>query len=209
MKMAQTILIACIAASCGGTSNSSPVQNTVNGNTARYSPTVYPSDRTPDADSSKLTDERDDVGDFAWTAKSTEKKNPIVAGVAILREVRAASHNAFDRVVFEFGGKEMPSYHIEYIDRPVRACGSGDVVPFRGDAWLEVRFSDAQAHSPEGEPTIKDRSRSPNLPVIQDLKLTCDFEAEVTWVIGASSPNRYRLIELTDPTRLVVDIKHN
>ncbi|MBA2378972.1 MAG: hypothetical protein H0V76_05295, partial [Blastocatellia bacterium] len=43
---------------------------------------------------------------------------------------------------------------------------------------------------------------------VKDLKITCDFEAEVTWVAGVASPNRYRVLELKAPTRLVVDIKH-
>lgn len=125
-----------------------------------------------------------------------------------MSDVRSARHGTYDRVVFEFMGPEMPTYHIEYIDKPVRSCGSGDVVPFAGDGWLEVRFTDAQAHAPEGDATIKDRSKSPNLPIVKDLKITCDFEGEVTWVLGVASPNKYRVIELQDPTRLALDIKH-
>jgi hypothetical protein len=146
---------------------------------------------------------------FDGTAGKTEKKNSKISAVAVMSDVRSARHEGYDRVVFEFDGSELPTYHIEYIDKPVRGCGSGDVVPFAGDGWLEVRFSDSQAHTPEGQPTIKDRSRSPNLPIVKDLKITCDFEAEVTWVMGVSSPNRYRVIELSNPTRLVIDIKHD
>ena len=38
--------------------------------------------------------------------------------------------------------------------------------------------------------TVADRERAPNLPIIKELKITCDFEGEVTWVLGVSSPNR-------------------
>ncbi len=158
--------------------------------------------RTPPAD-----EQLSDVA-FDGTAGKTEKKNSKTTSVAIMRDVRSARHDGYDRVVFEFDGNELPTYHIQYIDKPVRGCGSGDVVPFEGDGWLEVRFTDAQAHTPEGNPTIMDRGRSPNLPVVKDLKITCDFEAEVTWVMGVSSPNRYRVLELKDPTRLAIDIKH-
>lgn len=146
--------------------------------------------------------------DFEGTAGDTEKKNPNATGAAILNDVRSARHSNYDRVVFEFDGTELPNYKIEYIDRPVRACGSGDVVPFAGDAWLSVRFSGANAHTDAGEATVKDRVRSPNLPLVKDLKLICDFEAEVEWVMGVSSPNKYRVLELKGPTRLVVDIRH-
>jgi len=43
---------------------------------------------------------------------------------------------------------------------------------------------------------------------VKELISTCDFEAEVEWVAGVASPNRYRVLELRNPTRLVVDIKH-
>jgi hypothetical protein len=144
---------------------------------------------------------------FAGTAGIIEKKYEI-KGAALLKEVRAAAHEGFDRVVFEFDGAEMPSYHIEYIDKPARACGSGNVVPLKGDGWLEIRFSPAAAHTEDGEPTVKNREQSPNLKIIREMKSTCDFEAEVEWVLGVSSPNKYRVLELKNPTRLAVDIKH-
>jgi len=72
-----------------------------------------------------------------------------------------------------------------------------------------VLFMGANAHTDAGEPTIKDRTRSPNHTVVKDLKLICDFEAEVEWVMGVPSPNKYRVLELKNPARLVVDINHN
>jgi hypothetical protein len=148
-----------------------------------------------------------DNADFAGTAGIIDKKNEIKAA-ALLQAVRSAQHGNYDRVVFEFEGAELPSYHIEYIDRPVRACGSGDVVPLPGDGWLEIRFTPANAHTEEGKPTVEKREYSPNHKIIKEMKSTCDFEAEVTWVLGVSSPNHYRVLELKNPTRLAVDIKH-
>ncbi|CAN5584841.1 hypothetical protein BH24ACI2_BH24ACI2_09440 [soil metagenome] len=148
-----------------------------------------------------------DKAEFAGTAGITDKKNDIKS-VAVLKEVRAARHGNYDRVVFEFEGAELPGYHIEYIDKPVRACGSGNVVPLEGDGWLEIRFYPAQAHDESGQPTIKNREQNPNFQIIKEMKSICDFEADVTWVLGVSSPNEYRVLELKNPTRLAVDIKH-
>lgn len=148
-----------------------------------------------------------DTADFEGTAGIIDEKKD-VKGVATLREVRSAEHGNYDRAVFEFEGAELPGYHIEYIDKPVRACGSGNVVPLKGDGWLEIRFQPANAHTEEGKPTVKERQRAPNHKIIKEMKLTCDFEADVTWVLGVASPNRYRVLELENPTRLVVDIKH-
>ncbi len=210
MKYFAVICCVLFALGCGGAGD-----GVVNGNSNRSSSAVgmeAPKENVaatpPAAEPGSPKDEAaSDEKAFEGTAGITARKSD-AGGVATLSDVRSARHESFDRVVFEFSEASLPGYHIEYIDKPVRACGSGDVVPLAGDGWLEVRFSAARAHTEEGEPTIKDRSRSPNLPIVKDLKLTCDFEAEVTWVMGVSSPNRYRVLELKNPTRLVIDIRH-
>ncbi len=144
--------------------------------------------------------------EFEGTAGVTEKRRQDV-GPVVLRAVRLASHPGFDRVVFEFEGGNLPGYKIEYVDRPVRQCGSGDVVRVAGDGWLSVRLTPAQAHTEAGKPTVTERNKRPNLPVLKEMKIICDFEADVEWILGLASPNRYRVLELNGPTRLVVDIK--
>jgi len=191
---------------CGvGVDNSTNTSGHQASGGATPSPAVQQSTNT---NGSKPVSDNNESADFEGTSGITEKKNPDLKESAILSDVRSAAHDGYDRIVFEFLGTELPSYHIEYIGKPVTACGSGKTVNLAGNGRLEIRFTSAQAHAPEGDATIKDRDRSPNLPVIKDLKLTCDFEGEVTWMAGVSLPNNYRVIELKDPTRLVVDIKN-
>ncbi|PAU80386.1 hypothetical protein CK501_08025 [Halovibrio salipaludis] len=142
----------------------------------------------------------------AWTAGIVDRPQPD-APAATLVAVRTGSHDGFDRTVFEFG-ERLPGYHVEYIDSPVRKCGSGQVTQMAGDGWLEVRMSPAKTHTREGQSTIAERERTPDLPVLSELELTCDFEGVVTWVFGVESPNRYQVRELSSPPRLVIDIKH-
>lgn len=150
------------------------------------------------------------------TSESTEGLDPalLTAGIVeVKREgpvqrqvgIRTGRHQGYERVVFEFE-TGVPGYHLEYIDKPVRACGSGDVVELPGDGWLQVRLYPAQAHTDEGAATIAERELSPKYDVMLELERTCDFEGVVTWVVGTASPNRYRVFELTDPPRLVLDI---
>jgi len=124
-----------------------------------------------------------------------------------LREVRTARNEGFDRVVFEFEGDQVPGYHLEYIDAPAIKCGSGDPTTIAGQGLLEVRIQPAQAHA-NGQVTVSNRERKLSLPVLKELELTCDFEAEVTWVLGVQAPHPYRVMELKEPTRLVVDVRH-
>ena len=137
----------------------------------------------------------------------TTERAPAGEGAALLIDVRSARHERFDRVAFEFaqGG---PGYHVEYIDRPVRRCGSGEATTIAGDAWLEVRLNMAEAHTPSGAPTIALREQRPVLPLVKELEQTCDFEGYVTWVLGVARPNKYRVLTLTHPSRIVIDIEH-
>lgn len=142
-----------------------------------------------------------------WTA-GIVYRGDAGASSRTMRAVRVGRHEGFDRVVFEFDGAALPGYHVEYIDRPVRACGSGRTTEIAGDGWLEIRFEAAAAHDPEGRPTVSEREQAFELPVVREVELTCDFEARVTWVVGTASPNPYRVLELGEPSRLAVDLQH-
>ncbi len=144
---------------------------------------------------------------FAGTVGIVDQ--PRATTPALLTEVRSARHPGFDRFVWQFSGQHLPGYHIEYIDKPVRQCGSGKPTDLAGEAWLEIRLSPANAHTDQGSATIEERERLLDLGVAKELESTCDFEAVVTWVIGLAAPNRYRTLELSEPPRLVVDIRHD
>ena len=141
-----------------------------------------------------------------WTAGPTSS-GARASGNVVLTGVRTARHPDFERMTFEFAGDTLPAWHIEYIDKPVRSCGSGEVKTMAGDAWLEVRFNGADAHDQAGKPTVPDRDRAVSQPIIRQLALTCDFEAEVTWVAGVSMPARYKVLQLKGPARLVIDVR--
>lgn len=167
--------------------------------------------RIPSQDASAPPDEREAepnaVMGAEWTAADTDEERP-ATGAALLRAMRTARHDGFDRVVLDFGSDEAPGYRISYIDRPVRQCGSGNEVPVAGDGWLSITVQPANAHTEQGEPTIRERERAPGLPVLLELKLICDFEAMVEVVAGVASPEQYRSFVLASPNRLVIDIMH-
>lgn len=152
-------------------------------------------------------DERHAPEKFEGTKGATKVKRDGRAP-ALLREVRSARHEGFDRVVFEFDGEALPGYRVEYVERPVRQCGSGRAVSLAGDARLRVSLRPAHAHDKRGEPTVAERSRRVALTNLIELKLVCDFEAEVEWALGLSSAGRYRVLELREPARIVLDVEH-
>jgi len=167
------------------------------------------SSKTDSKDSSDKNRESYSPPVFNGTTKKTSKRNNLESP-AILADVRTGKHNGFDRVVFEFKGSEMPGYYIEYVGEPITQCGSGTKVDLTENGGLQIRFSPAQAHTEAGQPTIffSDNEQNPNYKIIKKLKSTCDFEGNVTWVVGTSKANKYRVLTLENPTRLVVDIEH-
>jgi hypothetical protein len=150
-----------------------------------------------------------DAGADTWTAGVVKRERSGGGpGSVTLTAVRSARQEGFDRVVFEFAGDALPGYHLEYVDRPIIRCGSGEPTEVAGQGWLQVRLTGAQAHTEQGKPTVAPRERKLQLGVLRELEHTCDFEGEVTWVLGLQKPNRFRVLELKAPTRLVVDVRH-
>lgn len=147
--------------------------------------------------------------DTSWTVGVQDL--PGAGGPALVRSVRLAAHRdgrpPHDRAVFETEGG-TPGVHVEYVDRPVRACGSGEALYPEGDGYLEVRLDGARAHTEAGEPTVPHDRQSRDLPVVRETVPTCDFEGTVTWVLGVASPEPYRVFRLQNPARVVVDVRH-
>lgn len=151
------------------------------------------------------------------TAVDAATQQPWTAGVrdqvrtqrvpVVLSDVRVGVNQGFDRVVLEFLGSGVPGYRVEYVDRPLRHCGSGDPTPVAGDAWLAITLRGTQAHDERGQATVQQRERRLQMPIIKEVEFVCDFEGVVEIVLGVSSPNRYRITELANPTRLIVDVQ--
>ena len=145
---------------------------------------------------------------FKGTTEVTEKKSREVEPV-VVSQVRTASHPHFDRIVFEFTGEKLPGYRLEYAVRPIQECGSGKVIKPIGSARLLFHLSPSKAHTDEGRITIKRQERLLNLRTLKDLQVTCDYEAEIEVILSLSSRVPYRLTEFTNPSRLVIDLKHS
>ena len=125
----------------------------------------------------------------------------------VLRAVRVAPHPAYDRAVFVFAGDSAPGYEVGYADGPIRRCGSGDTVSLMGTGYLVVRFEPAQMHDERGNPTVARREWTPRLRAATEIKLVCDFEGQVEWVLGLPARRRYRVLETAAPARVIVDLR--
>lgn len=127
-----------------------------------------------------------------------------------LTAVRVAHQPAgYDRIVFEFAPQagataHLPAYTVSRQTSPkfVRDP-SGLPVTMRGSAGLRIVFHGASgATSYSGS-----RDLTPNLPVVQEVEQLGDFEAVLSWGAGLSQASCIRTLELSSPTRLVIDVQ--
>lgn len=195
----------CLSCETGGQHKqaTTATQDDVRG--AQDTPDRHPGDH-PETKSAALSSDPSPEP-FVGTTEPVEQQRPMLGSV-ILGDVRSAAHEHFDRVVFVFQERAVPGYHVAYATTPAVHCGSGETVPVSGEHQLLVRLSPTQAHTEAGEVTVKDQERHLNLQAVKELELSCDFEGEVSWVLGLSARKPYRVYELADPARLVIDIQH-
>jgi hypothetical protein len=137
--------------------------------------------------------------------------------IAYLRAVRAAGHAAgddhpaFDRVVLELEGPDVPSWRVTYVDAPITEDGSGEPVEIEGEAFLELRLEPASGARLEGEdvqPTYLGPTRIPvpGANLATEVVRVGDFEANLAWVVGLEAPAPFAVAFFRDPLRLVVDV---
>jgi len=126
-----------------------------------------------------------------------------------LTAVRVAHQPGYDRIVFEFAPQAGATAHIPAYTVSRQASAkfikdpSGMPVTMRGSSGLRIVFHGASgATSYSGS-----RDITPNLPVIQEVEQLGDFEAVLSWGAGLSQASCIRTLELSNPTRLVIDVQ--
>lgn len=175
------------------------------------SPTIEMRDDDPSGSSSTSTTDAEE----ATTSTSFAGTTLPATGTATptrgyLAAVRIASHDGFDRVVFEFTDA-LPGYRVAMTKRPVTEDGSGDTVEIKGKALLEVRLENSGMARIEGDKVVPvfqgSRRITTEGDVVQEAVDTGDFEGVVTWVVGLKEePSGVRVTTLSSPYRLVVDV---
>ena len=106
------------------------------------------------------------------------KTGPVAPPVSLLMAVRAARHENYDRVVFEFAG-QLPGYRVQYTQPPIQQDASGLPIKIAGNAFLTVRMEPAAVHDDSGKPTMALKELVLNLPSLLELTQTGDFDSRV------------------------------
>ncbi len=177
-------------------------------------------DDVSDEDEDAATDEDPDsvpaIAEDGDTAPKSAEGEP--AGVdendqlraQAVTDVRVATHDGFDRVVFELisdGG--TPGWFIEYGEP--RAQGSGELVEIAGDAALTVTIRPVLL--PPDLPADVETWTGPPIDgpaggVVQEVVGGPIFEGDHQFFIGVDAERPFAVARLSDPARVVIDIFH-
>jgi hypothetical protein len=123
----------------------------------------------------------------------------------VLRDVRVAEHESFDRIVLEFTGTGVPGWAANYVDEAV-LDGSGEAVTLGGDTILDIYASGTTW--PAVDYYSGPRQFEPdNGGEVRDVYVGGTFEGYTQVLAGIDGdPVPFRVFALTDPSRLVVDV---
>lgn len=144
------------------------------------------------------------LGD-ATVDNKTER--PSSDALLLVTGVRVAKHDGFDRIVFDLEGTGNPGWFVDYTSSPSQQ-GSGNPIPFVGDIALNVNIDGVTYPFEVGK-------EDPNLGtipgadgIVTEVKSVGTFEGRAQFVVGISGAKApFSVSVLTEPTRLVVDIR--
>jgi hypothetical protein len=146
---------------------------------------------------------------LSWGSQSktsTRSEGPSTARVA---GVHAGEHACFDRLVIDLGSGTHPGYHVRYVSS-FRAQGSGNPIPLRGGAKLDVTVADNAASGfPASGSDLADVSGFRSLWQVADGG---SFEGTTEIGLGVRSRLPFRVMVVHGSgggSRLVIDVAHN
>jgi hypothetical protein len=149
------------------------------------------------------------TGAPAWTTEAKTGpggRAPPDGPSAKLAAVRAAAHPGYDRVVFQFEGTRVPGYRIEYVGEITLGASDDEFLTLQGGALVQATFQGTASDDHRaGTQTVPDRL-TPGLDQVKQIGLAEDWEGLVRLGVGLDHRAGFRVLELRDPVRVVVDV---
>ena len=120
-----------------------------------------------------------------------------------LTGIRAATHEGFTRIVLEFSGKGTPGvWRAAWTDKAVEQ-GRGLPIQVDGEAVLDLVIDGTPMTATENPYPGGTHTRAGDLDVVSDGT----FEDNTHVVIGAPATRQFQIGFLSNPVRMVVDIR--
>jgi len=149
-----------------------------------------------------------------WTTGKVSSREKFDEILPTRYKMRVSKHKGFDRIVFEFSEKEVPEYEVRYQRPPILIDNShiedpatpakDEIIKVGGRAFIIIDM----ALQFDGIGYSSQFAGRRQLPMIRDIETVDWFENFFSFVVGAKAKNGFRVQELSDPTRLMIDLKH-
>ena len=202
--MLALLLVACAPAAGGSASPSvsTPPSVALPSETASPTPTTEP---TTEPTSEPTSEPTDDLGAFTC-ALPIEGEGTVSR--AQITDVRIGTHAGYDRVVIEFD-QGIPPFTLDEATPPLLADPSGMEMDVEGSAFWSLVLHGGTRVDLDGSMSYDGRTDfTPDFPALAELVEAGDFEAVSSWYLGLHEATCARVLTLTDPARLVIDIQH-
>lgn len=204
------LLLALVLAACGSAAPSSTEQPTVTPGSAdgHATPTASSSSPASDAPSDDQSAEPtgDDIGDpFTCDLPIVDAGTAPIANIV---DIRTATHDGYDRFVFEFE-QGTPELTLDRAEPPFTHDASGMPIDVEGEAFLGLvmrggtKQTDAGTSSYDGPTEF-----TVDFHTLRHAVEGGDFERQSTWYFGLTEAECVRLLVLEDPARVVIDVEH-
>ena len=134
----------------------------------------------------------------------TDKSGGAASAAGTVTGIRIAHHDGYDRLVIDFssGTTAVPQYDLTRQNSStfVRDA-SGQPVTLEGSAGIRAVLRNSDIAS--GVPS----DLKPRLPEIREIANIGNFERVVSYGVGLKTAACFRVLELSGPTRLVIDVQ--
>ena len=151
---------------------------------------------------------------FHWGTDSGDGFENSIYGPYLLTDARTGVHADYDRFVLEF--EEDPdeldgapdSFQILWSSGTPESMGSGEPITIQGTHTLEIYllgygYSRDDLAEPSQAPTVLTPTRTSNL---RQAIWDGEFEGVLHWILGVEYKTDFRVLSISNPPRLVVDI---
>lgn len=187
------------------------------GDAAPAEPSAEPSSTTPTTSEPSV-----EPSTPTATATETEEPVPFPADVSVdeqspsddaqltVTDVTTGQHEGYDRVVFRLGGTGTPGWMVRYTEGATDDP-AGTELDIAGDGTLQVVLLGFQLPYVTGvEEWGGDPILTPDYSVLREVDVRGQFEGQELAYLGLDAGDHpFRVFALTDPTRVVVDVRHD
>lgn len=142
-----------------------------------------------------------------WTSASVSRINNY-EGDMLVTGIRAAKNNGFDRLVFEF--KEgLPNYQIQFERGPAFEDTAERKIRVRGRYFITINLQLLPYPETDSKyADIKLPARARGMKLFNQMKEIEWFEGVRFFAVGLDAKRPFRVTELKNPSRLVIDFRY-